>query len=150
MSASDEFRSTPDSDFEDGAEVDAEARWKRFLLASLAFLAYETVFLLMFQSDFDWSASTWEGPLFGVLILGAAVGYLLYGIWAGSLASIMVICLPVVIALGLHGTAVSIDQTGEAWPLYVVWIYFSVIFLMAWLVGSFTGYSVRKKRWDRQ
>jgi hypothetical protein len=121
-----------------------EGRWRRFLLASFVFLAYETLCLLVFRGDFGWVPEWGESGLgwlaIAILLIGPpALGYLAYGAFAGSLLSGLVLLLPIFIALALDGTTPSNDETGEAWPLYATWFFYSIIFLPAWMLGAFAA-----------
>jgi hypothetical protein len=139
MSASDEI-GLP-SEF-DGEEV-AEVRWPRFFLATIAFLAYETAFLLILRGDLWWAAGDREELIFILLISGAALGYFLYGAFVDSFAMGFAVLLPIVIAMALDGTANSDDGRGEALPLYVAWLFYSVFFLPAWFIGLLAGLAIR-------
>jgi hypothetical protein len=140
MSRSDELGVGTASPFRDYVE----ARWQRFVLASVVFLAYETAFMWPFQSDVDWSIGDgWFAVAYIVLVGGATLGYFAYGMFAGSIASGLVVLLSFVIAWYLDNPADLNDPRGEILPLVAVWVYFAIFFLPAWLLGVLAGYVAR-------
>lgn len=119
---------------------DSWLRWHQFLIATAAFLVYETMVLIVFQEAFN-QATFASAFGFWFLLAAAAAGYLLYGMFSGSVASVLILAIPIVIALAIDGTVADNDQTGEALPLFAVWIYYSIFFFPAWFLGLFVSMS---------
>lgn len=118
--------------------------WSRFLLASVLFLAYETILIAGFGRYFYTGVSSELGAM--LMVAAAALGYLLYGALSGSVASLVVIPLPVFIALGVDMPIPDEAWGGERPPLYIAWIYMSMIYLPAWLLGQLGAFTVETLR----
>lgn len=112
---------------------DADRSWNRFLAVSLAFLAFESLLILVFGDYFYPGVSSELGAW--VMVGVAALGYLALGALSGSPASLLVFFFPVLVALSADPPVPSDAWGGEFSPFYVRWTFMSIVFLPAWALG---------------
>lgn len=115
--------------------ADDQRRWRRFLTVTLAFLAYEAIVIVGFGGSVN-SDST---AVAVVVVALAAVGFFGLGYFSGSLISLPVSLLPILIAINADVPQAANSLAGESVPFFVRCVFLSALLLPICVLGIFVS-----------